>query len=124
MNPIKSKRRESDEGRLLELFNALPEAQRKTVLDFVEFLAARQPPQVREIPKPEPIPRAENESVIKAMRRLSASYHMLDKAKMLNETSVLMAQHVMQGRPAEEVIDELERLFESHYRALVGEAGE
>lgn len=124
MNPIKSKRREPVEDRLLRLFNALPEAQRETVLEFVEFLAARHPPQAREIPKPKPIPRPENESVIKAMRRLSASYHMLDKAKMLNETSVLMAQHVMHGRPAEEVIDELERLFERHYRRLLGEAEE
>jgi hypothetical protein len=41
---------------------------------------------------------------------------MLDKAKLLNETSALMAQHVMQGRPAEEVIDELEIVFEMHYR--------
>jgi hypothetical protein len=45
---------------------------------------------------------------------------MLDKAKMLNETSALMAQHIMQGRDAEEVIDELEQVFATHYERLVG----
>jgi hypothetical protein len=54
------------------------------------------------------------------MKRLSATYHMLDKSKLLNETSALMAQHVMQGRPAHEVIDELEVVFELHYRRLAG----
>jgi hypothetical protein len=36
---------------------------------------------------------------------------MLDHSKMLHEASSLMAQHMMQGRPAEEVIDELEEMF-------------
>lgn len=121
MNPVVPKKKESPEKRLLKLFEQLPEAERKTVLDFVEFLAARTPAQPKEIPRPEPIPRPESESVVKAMRRLSSTYHMLDKAKMLNETSVLMAQHVMQGRAAAEVIDELEVLFETHYKRLTGE---
>ena len=43
---------------------------------------------------------------------------MLDKAELLNETSVLMTQHIMQGRPADEVIDELEHVFLNHYQKL------
>lgn len=120
MNPLATKKKDSTEKRLLKLFERLPEAERKTVLDFVEFLVERLPPQVKEIPRPEPIPRPDGESVVKAIRRLSATYHMLDKAKMLNETSVLVAQHVMQGRAAQEVIDELEVLFEAHYKRLIG----
>lgn len=124
MNLVRSNKRDAPEGRLLELFKALPEAEQRSALDYLEFLAARCPPREQVVPEPEPIPRPEGESVIKAMRRLSASYHMLDKAKMLNETSALMAQHVMQGRPAEEVIDELEVVFEAHYRRLVGDSEE
>jgi hypothetical protein len=37
---------------------------------------------------------------------------------MLNETSVLMTQHVISGRDAAEVIDELEVLFRRHYEKL------
>lgn len=109
------------EKKLLNRFRELPEAERDTLLAFAEFLAERREPQIpREIPKPDAIPAKENESVVGALKRLSSSYHMLDKAKMLNETSALVAQHVMQGRERGEVIEELELVFERHYRALVG----
>ena len=106
------------EKQLVKLFKALPAAEQQTLLQFAEFLAERTADQRPDLPEPKDIPRPENESVIKAMRRLSASYHMLDKSKMLNETSSLMAEHVMGGRPAVEVIEELEILFERHYRKL------
>ena len=44
---------------------------------------------------------------------------MLDRSKMLNETSSLMTQHVLNGRAATEVIDELEIMFKRHYEKLV-----
>ncbi|MEJ2059777.1 MAG: Crp/Fnr family transcriptional regulator [Gammaproteobacteria bacterium] len=119
MNPLTTNlNRGSDEKRLVRLFKALQPEQRVMLLEFAEFLSGRGEAQPAEIPAPKEIPRQEGESVIKAMKRLSASYYMLDKGKMLNETSTLMAQHVMQGRPAVEVIDELEILFETHYRKL------
>ena len=40
---------------------------------------------------------------------------MLDKAKMLHESSTLMTQHVMQGRAAADVIDDLEAVFRRYY---------
>nr|WP_236717268.1 Crp/Fnr family transcriptional regulator [Acidihalobacter prosperus] len=97
------------------LFDALPEADRRTLIAFAEFLAERAPKPEPVAAAPVPHPRPEKESVVKAVRRLAATYPMLDKAKMLNQTSALMAQHVMQGRDAVEVIDELEVLFETHY---------
>lgn len=106
---------------LMRLFRELPEEQQRTLLAFARFLASEQTAPAAEIPEPTPIPRPEQESVVRAMKRLSASYHMLDKSRLLNETSTLMAQHVMQGRPAPEVIDELEVIFELHYRRLKGE---
>jgi hypothetical protein len=111
----------ADGGReLMRLYRELPEEQQRALLAFARFLVSETEALPREIPEPEPIPRPDEESVVRAMKRLSATYHMLDKSKLLNETSALMAQHVMQGRPAHEVIDELEVVFELHYRRLAG----
>lgn len=106
--------------KLLKLFSELREEDRCTLLAFAEFLHSRgNAGEAAEIPRPATTPRPEQESVVAALKRLSASYHMLDKAKMLHETSALMAQHVMQGRDAVEVIDELEVVFRRHYERLL-----
>lgn len=97
--------------RLLEIFGRLPEAERKSLLDFAEFLAGRCEPAAPVSLEPAQIPRPKEESVVAAIKRLRETYHMLDHSSMLHEASGLMAQHVMSGRPAEEVIDELEALF-------------
>ena len=102
---------------LVQILERLPQSQQSALLDFARYLDERYGRSASAFDAPEPIPRRENESVIAAMKRLSASYHMVDKSKMLHETSALMAQHVMQGREAGEVIEELEMLFERHYHA-------
>jgi hypothetical protein len=43
---------------------------------------------------------------------------MLNKDTMLHETSALVAQHLIQGRDAMEVIDELEEIFRQRYQSL------
>ena len=68
--------------------------------------------------EPKEIPRPREESVVAAIRRLSETYYMIDKSVLLSETSGLMSAHIMQGRPAEAVIDELEALFSNHYEKL------
>ncbi len=107
--------------RLLKVFELLPEKDQNTLLDLAEFLQSRASPSTQGISEPKYVPRPQQESVVKAIRRLSTSYFMLNKTIMLNETSTLMAQHVMQGRPAPEVIDDLEVLFEEQYQKLVRE---
>jgi hypothetical protein len=121
MLPVQPQRAKDPQKRLVRLYQQLPEEQRSMLLEFAEFLASRGPQAPRELAKPVPQQRSEQESVVKAIRRLSATYPMLDKSKMLNQTSSLVAQHVMQGREAREVIDELEVVFEAHYRKLVVE---
>jgi hypothetical protein len=105
------------EKRLLEILERLPDAQAQQLLEFAEFLFVRygEEPVADE---PLAIPRPESESVVRAIQRLRETYPMLDPAKLLNETSLLMTQHVMQGRQAGEVIDELEVLFRVHYERL------
>ncbi len=109
------------ERRLLELFRSLPEAEAESLMSFAEFLSQRAGADDSGIPEPKNIPRPADESVVAALKRLSESYHMLDKAKMLNDTSMLVAEHVMTGREAAEVIDELEVVFRRHYDALRSE---
>ncbi|VAW98068.1 hypothetical protein MNBD_GAMMA20-64 [hydrothermal vent metagenome] len=103
------------EKKLLAQFKCLSEIQRETLLSFAEFLTTQAPQdQAEATPLPEPryTPRPEQESVIAAIKRLNATYFMLEnRAALLNETSLLMTQHVMQGRDIREVIDELETVF-------------
>jgi hypothetical protein len=107
------------ERRLLRSFRMLVAADRETLLAFAEFLVQRDkvPSEPHPGPRdPAPLPRPIQESVVAAIKRLSKTYAMLDRGPMLNETSALMSAHVLQGRPAEEVIDDLEALFARHYR--------
>ncbi len=113
------------ERRLLKLLAALRREDQETLVAFAEFLASRRKAQgPTELPEPEPMPRPADESVVAAIRRLSATYPMLDKSRMLNETSSLMTQHIMQGRAAAEVIDDLEAVFSKHYERFKQEFGE
>jgi hypothetical protein len=110
---IYSKNKENK--RLSRIFQQLPKNQQQTLLSFAEFLHARLPKASPKL-EPELLPRPPNESVILAIKRLSKSYPMLDKAILLNETSRLMTEHIIQGRDKIEVIDELEALFLQHYQ--------
>ncbi len=117
------------EKHLTGIFRKLPAAQAGMLLEFAEFLLGRHgaagPEEGRtsgavEIPAPVEIPRPAEETVVKAVKRLRATYPMLDARKLLNQTSDLMTQHLVQGREAIEVIEELEILFRSHYEKLAG----
>ena len=103
---------------MLQLYRRLGEDQRRTVLAFMEFLEGRgQPepgPSARCV-EPETLPRPSQESVIKAIKRLRATYPMLDQSKLLDETSRHVTEHLLHGKAATEVIDALELLFLSHY---------
>jgi len=108
---------------LLRLFRRLDERARDSLLDFARYLAARQAPDgTQETPPAEPLglPRPEEETVVAAMRRLSRNYPMLNKDELLHQAAALMNAHVMQGRSAAEVIDELEALFQAAWRRYAG----
>ncbi len=111
-----------DDARLTALYHRLPAAGRETLLAFAEFLLERSGSALPLDITPTPSERPAQESVVAAIKRLSASYHMLDRSRMLHETSGLMTEHLMQGRPANEVIDELEELFRRHYQKQFGDA--
>lgn len=113
----------ADSDRLLDLFRRLDSEQRSMLLAFAEFLQVRAMDGDAEaapaVPTPIAIPRPEQETVVGAIKRLTRSYPMIDRARVLHKTSALMAEHIMQGRDVVEVIDELEALFRQQYQALV-----
>jgi hypothetical protein len=99
--------------RLLELFGRLDSAQQDKLIAFAEFLAADEPDAGG---GPAVIERPDRETVTMAIRRLVRSYPMLDRRRLMAESSRLMAQHALEGRPANEVIDELEAVFARHFQ--------
>ena len=111
-----------DQRSLLDNYLALNESDQTTLRAFAEFLADRSSGAVGEsdLPTepvlPKAIPRPQKESVIGAIKRLSETYYMIDRKDLLTETSSLMSAHIMHGRSAPEVIDELEALFAIHYK--------
>ncbi|MBP6809551.1 MAG: hypothetical protein KA125_14890, partial [Chromatiaceae bacterium] len=88
-----------DERHLTQLYRGLDEASRLTLLRFAEFLSATGHEgagalaQVPALAEPDLIARPPVESVVGAIKRLSLSYPMLDRRRMLDETSILMAAH-------------------------------
>jgi hypothetical protein len=106
----------SKDKKLLALFARLNEQQQATLLDFAGFLASRPPAGSKSAIKPRPLARPENETVVQAIRRLTRTYPMLKRHQLMNETSRCLAEHAIQGRPAAEVISELELVFVRQYQ--------
>lgn len=118
MMATKGRNLQQEERRLAEYYRQLDNSERATLMRFAEFLASTAKPVAASIPMPEKIDRPAEESVVKAIKRLTATYPMLNPDKLLNQTSDLMAAHLIKGRAAAEIIDELELLFAEHYQQL------
>ena len=130
---------------LIDYYQDLSSEDQHSLLRFAEFLAtgavphgpaadhveasdvdssSAQPPSKSDvIPKPEKIERPEDERVVDALKRLSATYPMLEKKNLLNKASELVAQHVMFGKPAVVVINEVEVIFVEAYDKYVKDFG-
>jgi hypothetical protein len=97
------------EKQLLRAFRELPDEQKKSLMDYAEFLASRAPQATAE------------QAVNSTVRRLMATYPMLDRSKLLNDTSGFITQHIIHGKPSVEVIDEMEVFFARHYETYKAE---
>ena len=109
----------TDSKRLLALFRTLSDARQQTLIEFAAFLADKDAVDSADAPalEPVPIPRPEQENVVMAIKRLRATYPMLDSADLFNEASAQMTRHLMHGIPAPDVIDELEQIFLQRYQS-------
>ena len=104
---------------LVALYETLDEQARQSLCDFAEYLAATTTPVVKDIPPPAEIPRPDDETVVGAIKRLKATYHMVESMSVFSKASSLMTQHMMNGRDAVEVIDEMEAIFEQAYMEMI-----
>jgi hypothetical protein len=89
----------------------------QAIVDYANFLVQRYKTDssvARDL-KPESIERPGQETVIAAIKRLKKTYYMLDTDSMLSQTSALMGQHILKGREASDVIDELQSIFQTQY---------
>ena len=109
------------EKKILASFKRLETSGQETLLAFAEFLSQHIVADDLPVAKPNIIQRPESESVVAAIKRLSASYPMLEKPELLNKASAIMTKHVMQGHAVESAIDELEALFLQFYEDLAGD---
>ncbi|MFO7542622.1 MAG: hypothetical protein R6W97_07435 [Thiobacillus sp.] len=108
-----------DSKRLLSLFRGLSETRQQALLDYAEFLAGKEGADRAAAPpsEPLPIPRPDQENVVKAIQRLMKTYPMLDQKRVFHDASAQMTRHLVHGVPAAEAIDELERIFARQYQA-------
>lgn len=110
---MKNRNRELD-----KLMSQLGSEHRQAVVDYATFLVHRYriKTPVKAGLKPKDITRPEQESVIAAIKRLKKTYYMLDTDLLLDETSSLMGQHILRGREAPIVIDELQTMFQAKFQ--------
>jgi hypothetical protein len=93
------------------------------LLDYAEFLFGKEEATPAVEAEPLPIPRPEQENVVKAIQRLMQTYPMLERNQIFHEASAQMTRHLMHGMPAAEAIDELERIFERQYQQFLSLSG-
>ena len=108
-----------DAKALADLFEALDKERQDSLFDYAEFLLSKGGAVPRTIDEPLEIPRHQNETVVGAIKRLKLTYPMIDSMKVFAVASDLMTDHMVKGRDAEEVINEIEALFEETYQKLL-----
>ena len=126
MLPTSSSLKNRQEKQLIDYYSSLSSSDKDNLLAFAEFLSQRATSNNvdKELidrttqSQPVAIQRPETESVIKAIKRLTATYPMVEKENLLHSISDLITAHMMQGKKAEIVIDELEDLFLNAFEKL------
>lgn len=105
--------------RLLSVFRTLSPARQAALVEYAEFLASREDADTTMAPpsEPLPIPRPDEESIVKAIQRLMQTYPMLDRNRVFHEASAQMTRHLIHGVSASDAIDELEIIFRRHYQS-------
>lgn len=113
------------ERKLCQYYKGLNENDRHALLSFASFLAtnetvAKTEEKAPELQLPLEFEVVENESVVKGIKRLKASYFMIDDNDLLHQVSALMQEHIMQGVPASEIIPRVEQVFQVFYEQYKG----
>lgn len=106
---------ESNESRLIEIFETLNEERQNSLIDYATFLQSKGDLVDKATVEKILIDRPSEETVVGAIKRLKSTYPMIESMSVFSAASNLMTEHMISGRDAIEVIDEMEILFEEHY---------
>jgi len=120
-----------------EIFQALSPQDQHNLTAFAQFLLLRakqaglgageaflsQSPEPDPIIIPEPLdlPRPDEETIIIAVRRLRATYPMLDQRILFDRSADVVSNAMMGLRDTVESIDQLEAIFEAIYQDFVSQ---
>lgn len=106
------------EKKLITIFADLDKDDQNSLAAFAEFLLDKAKKEGRYQLEEQiivEISRPKEEKVVAAIKRLSATYPMLPKDSLMNQTASLMSEHILKGRAAVEIVDELEILFKNRF---------
>ena len=106
---------------LIEIFETLDAERQASLFDFAEFLQSKGDLVVKELTEPVEIIRPDKETVVGAIKRLKETYPMIESMKVFSSASELMTDHMVKGRDAVEVINEMEKIFEDFYQKMLEE---
>ncbi len=109
---------------LIDLYAAMDDERKRSLSDYADFLYAQADPINKVIPLPDDSPRPDKETVVGAVKRLKAKYHMIESMKVLSRASELMTDNMVKGRDVAEVIDEMEILFAGAYKKILLDSGQ
>ncbi len=104
---------------LLQIFETLDAERQNSLLHYAEFLQSKGGLVTNEIGEPQDIPRPESETVVGAIKRLKQTYPMVESMTVFSAASSLMTDHMVKGRDATEVINDMEKLFDDFYRQML-----
>jgi len=102
--------------KLLASFEKLNDTDQSSVVSFAQFLVS-QAPQHEELlfEKRLEILRPDEESVVAAIKRLAKTYPMVNQSDVMDKCAQLMSEHMLKGKDATSVINELEVVFTEQY---------
>ncbi len=106
-----------EEEKLVGRFRELPARERSSLLDYLDYLYDRTNSVVCAAKEPLSMERPPDETVIGAMQRLRQTYPMLNTDGIFDRASALMSEHMLYGREANAVIDDLEALFRETFES-------
>ena len=106
---------------LIEILETLDAECQASLFDFAEFLQSKGNLIVKEVGGPVEISRPDKETVVGAIKRLKNTYPMIESMTVFSSASELMTDHMVKGRDAVEVIDEMEKIFEDFYAKMLKE---
>jgi len=95
-------------AKLVALVEQLDADGRRTLLEYAEFLVSRV--EVPVAPR-RTSARPPGETVLEAIRRLNRDFPGLRRGALMQPVGELLSQHMVDARPAAEVIAELEALY-------------